>query len=129
MAGSFPEGREFNIYVDVKASQFVIREWPTPILFSGFEIGSQIFTGKKLMESGIRNNPIVDTYTMCLPQDNPNGRDSWDQTATLVAVRGASKYLMWKMERLSFMMMEVIHGKRIRMVNMPVLFSKCPKNN
>ena len=92
MAGSFPEGREFNIYVDVKASQFVIREWPTPILFSGFEIGSQIFTGKKLMESGIRNNPIVETYTMCLPQDNPNGRDSWDQTATLVAVRGASKY-------------------------------------
>lgn len=64
MAGSFPKGREFNIYVDVKASQFVIREWPTPILFSGFEIGSQIFTGKKLMESGIRNNPIVDTYTI-----------------------------------------------------------------
>lgn len=129
MAGSFPEGREFNIYVDVKASQFVIREWPTPILFSGFEIGSQIFTGKKLVESGIRNNPIVDTYTMCLPQDNPNGRDSWDQTATLVAVRGASKY--FDVENGTI----IIHDdgsnswKRIRMVNMPVLFSKCPKNN
>lgn len=92
MAGAFPEGREFNVYVDVKASQFIIKEWPTPILFSGFEIGSQIFTGKRLVESGVQNNPIVDTYAMCLPQDNPKGRDSWDQTATLVAVRGASKY-------------------------------------
>lgn len=92
MAGAFPEGREFNVYVDVKASQFIIKEWPTPILFSGFEIGSQIYTGKRLVESGIQNNPIVDTYTMCLPQDNPEGRDSWDQTATLVAVRGASDY-------------------------------------
>lgn len=92
MAGAFPQGREFNVYVDVEAAQFIVKEWPTPILFSGFEIGSQIFTGKRLMESGIKNNPIVDTYSMCLPQDNLKGRDSWDQTATLVAVRGASKY-------------------------------------
>ena len=92
MAGTFPEGREFNVYVDVQASQFVISEWPTPILFSGFEIGSQILTGKRLVESGLQGDPIVDTYTMCLPQDNPAGRDSWDQTATLVAVRGASDY-------------------------------------
>lgn len=129
MAGSFPKGREFNIYVDVKASQFVIREWPTPILFSGFEIGSQIFTGKKLMESGIRNNPIVDTYTIV-----------YHKIIQMVEIVGIRQLLwlrfvehlntlMWKMERLSFMMMEVIHGKRIRMVNMTVLFSKCPKNN
>lgn len=101
MAGTFPEGREFNVYIDVKASQFIVKEWPTPILFSGFEIGSQVFTGKRLVESGIQNNPIVDTYTMCLPQDSPKGRDSWDQTATLVAVRGASKYF------------DVEHGKII----------------
>jgi len=29
---------------------------------------------------------------MCLPQDDPNGRNSWDETAVLVAVRGASNY-------------------------------------
>ena len=29
---------------------------------------------------------------MCLPQDDPNGRNSWDQTAVLVAVRGAGDY-------------------------------------
>lgn len=92
MAGAFPEGREFNVYVDVKAAQFVVAEWPTPILFSGFEIGSQVLTGKKLAESGIQSNPIVDAYTMCLQQDNPAGRESWDQTAALAAVRGASCY-------------------------------------
>ena len=26
---------------------------------------------------------------MCLEQDNPEGRNSWDQSAVLVAVRGA----------------------------------------
>jgi inosine-uridine nucleoside N-ribohydrolase len=92
MAGAFPEGREFNVYVDPAASQLVMKEWPTPVLLSGFEIGSRIFTGKRLVESGIQNSPIIDTYTMCLAQDNPRGRDSWDQTATLVAVRGPSDY-------------------------------------
>ena len=92
MAGYFPEGREFNVYVDVKAAQFIFKEWPTEILFSGFEIGNKVFTGKRLVESGVENSPIVDTYTMCLAQDDPKGRDSWDQTATLVAVRGAEPY-------------------------------------
>ncbi len=92
MAGAFPEGREFNVYVDPEAARLIVSEWPTPILFSGFEIGSQIFTGKRLMDSGVQGSPIVDTYAMCLPQDNMKGRDSWDQTATLVAVRGASDY-------------------------------------
>ena len=92
MAGYFPKGREFNVYVDVKAAQFIFKEWPTEILFSGFEIGNKVFTGKRLVESGVENSPIVDTYTMCLAQDDPKGRDSWDQTATLVAVRGAAPY-------------------------------------
>lgn len=92
MAGAYPSGREFNVYVDTKAAQFVISEWPTPILFSGFEIGSAILTGKRLVESDIYNSPIVETFRMCLPQDNPEGRESWDETAVLAAVRGTADY-------------------------------------
>lgn len=92
MAGIFPEGQEYNIKIDVKASQEVFQNWPTPVIFSGFEIGSQIFTGKKLAASGETGNPIIDAYTMCLAQDDPKGRDSWDQTAVLVAVRGPRDY-------------------------------------
>lgn len=92
MAGAFPSGREFNVLVDPQASKYVINEWPTPIIFSGFEIGSAILTGKKLAESGKTDSPIAETFRMCLVQDNPEGRESWDETAVLTAVRGASKY-------------------------------------
>ena len=49
MAGLFPEGKEFNVYCDVPASKVVADEWPTEIVFSGFEIGNVILTGKKLV--------------------------------------------------------------------------------
>ena len=92
MAGGFPQGREFNVFCDSESSGIVFELWPTPIILSGFEIGSQIFTGKELVASNIQNTPAKETYTMCLRQDNPEGRESWDQTAVLVAVRGAGKY-------------------------------------
>ena len=37
MAAGFPEGREFNVYCDTPASQVVFEQWPTEIVFSGFE--------------------------------------------------------------------------------------------
>lgn len=92
MAGKFPEGIEFNVEVDARSSQLVFQEWPTPIILSGFEIGEQILTGKRLAASGIKGSPIIDTFSMCLPQDDPKGRNSWDETAVLVAVRGIRDY-------------------------------------
>lgn len=92
MAGQFPSGKEYNVYVDPQASQFVVNEWPTPILFSGFEVGAAILTGKQMVESDIQGSPVVETFRMCLPQDNPDGRQSWDETAVLAAVRGKANY-------------------------------------
>ena len=92
MAGGVPEGREFNVYIDAKASQYIFTEWPTPIILSGFEIGDKVRTGRRLVESGVQGSPIVDAYTMCLAQDNPAGRQSWDQTVTLVAAQGAEPF-------------------------------------
>ncbi len=92
MAGKLPEGKEFNVYSDTKASQTVLTKWPTPILLSDFDIGEVILTGKKLAASDIKRSPVIDAFSMALPQDNPEGRMSWDQTAVLVAVRGAEKY-------------------------------------
>ena len=40
----------------------------------------------------VENNPVKDVYEMTLAQDNPEGRQSWDQTAVLVAVRGWQDY-------------------------------------
>ena len=39
MAGRFPEGKEFNVYMDSAASIYVFENWPGEIIFTGFEIG------------------------------------------------------------------------------------------
>ena len=91
MAGRFPRGSEFNVMIDSMASITVFNEWPTPVLLSGFEIGSEIITGLRLAASDIQNSPIKDTYTIGLKLD-VNGRQSWDQTAVLVAVIGPDKF-------------------------------------
>jgi inosine-uridine nucleoside N-ribohydrolase len=91
MAGTFPQGRESNALWDAPATIVVAEQWPTRIIFSGWEIGNKIVTGKRLRESNIKNTPAKDIYTIC-GQGQPKGRESWDQTAVLVAVRGVDKY-------------------------------------
>ncbi|WP_080904924.1 nucleoside hydrolase [Parabacteroides sp. Marseille-P3160] len=94
MAGLFPEGREFNVYNDVPAAMEVMKEWPTEIVFSGFEIGNAVFTGKKLVEMPVKDSPVKEVYTLCFAEGDPNGRMSWDQTAVLVAINGYEPYYM-----------------------------------
>ena len=91
MAGCFPKGREFNVFIDSVASVIVFNEWPTPILLSGFEIGRDILTGLRLVATDVQNNPVKDAFSLSLKVD-VNGRCSWDQTAALVGVRGPHKY-------------------------------------
>jgi inosine-uridine nucleoside N-ribohydrolase len=92
MAGGFPSGREYNVFCDPAASKKVFDEWPTRIILSGFEIGDKILTGKRLVSSTISETPAKTVFSICLPQDNPEGRMSWDQTAALVGVRGIERY-------------------------------------
>ncbi len=47
-AGLVPSGHEFNTDVDAAASHSAAEGWPTPIVFSGFEIGQSIGTGAGL---------------------------------------------------------------------------------
>ena len=91
MAGRFPEGREYNIFKDAGASKTVFENWPTPVLFSGFEIGMKIFTGLPLTQNKtIHNDPVKDVFSICLPKakEDSAGRKSWDETAVLVGIEG-----------------------------------------
>ncbi len=94
MAGKFPAGREFNVYIDSTAAEKVFTEWPTEIIFSGFEIGEKVITGLPLVNAPSIDTPIKTAYTKALPHWKADslGRNSWDQTAVLVAVRGADPY-------------------------------------
>jgi inosine-uridine nucleoside N-ribohydrolase len=87
-------GNEFNVVVDAAASQNVFSNWPTPMVLSGFQIGEKILTGIPLISNEkITNSPVKDAFKVALTKDaNTTGRNSWDQTAVLVAVRG---YAPW----------------------------------
>jgi inosine-uridine nucleoside N-ribohydrolase len=104
-------GYEFNVAVDAPASKKVFDTWPTPITLSGFEIGEKILTGIRLINNAsIMNSPVKDAFRIALASDsNSIGRNSWDETAVLVAVRGQSPY--FKSRKLT---MEVLaDGKNI----------------
>ncbi|MFH5884678.1 nucleoside hydrolase [Halalkalibaculum sp. DA3122] len=95
MAGEYPSGKEHNILMDVPATDFVLEHWPTEIIFSGFKIGEKVKTGIPLIKNeNIQNSPVKEAYVISIPQQpqDKNGRSSWDQTAVLVAVRGADPY-------------------------------------
>jgi inosine-uridine preferring nucleoside hydrolase len=89
MGGAFPAGREFNFYVDTPATRAAIDAWPTPVIFSGFEIGSPIGTGADLRDLP-KTNPVRQAYELFNGLTN---RQSWDQTAVLYAVRGLAGQL------------------------------------
>ena len=95
MAGKFPSGFEFNVMQDAKASQNVYSNWPTFIIFSGFEIGAKIHAGLPLvLNGGIQNDPVKDVFKLSMPKakEDAAGRMSWDETAVLVAIEGYSNW-------------------------------------
>jgi len=95
MAGRFPSGSEFNVNQDAAASQNVFSNWPTNILFSGFEIGWKIRVGLPLIQNNaIQNSPVKDVFRISIPmsREDSAGRMSWDETAVLVAVKGYEPY-------------------------------------
>jgi|SRR6185312_2480624 len=95
MGGWFPSGREFNIYTDARSSKEALEQWPTEVIFSGFEIGKNIKTGIPLIRNSlIKNSPVKDAFSIAIPKSPTDsaGRMSWDETTVLVAVKGVKPY-------------------------------------
>lgn len=91
MAGKFPAGKEFNVFKDSTSAHSFFKEWPKPVIFTGWEVGHQIKTGINLINnSKIQNSPVKDAYRIAIPKSvtDKDGRMSWDQTAILIAAKG-----------------------------------------
>ena len=84
MGGKFPGGREANLVHDGKAAYEAIHEWPGTIVFSGWEIGQKIITGRKYAKI---KGPHAAKRAYFL-FNKWKGRQSWDQTAVLYVGRG-----------------------------------------
>jgi len=97
MGGTWPKGREWNFHRDAVATKRAVESWPTPVVFSGYEIGKRIFTGARLKTSSRPNNPIRRAYQL---YNGGKNRKSWDQTAVLYAVRGPAGKLrdVWEVK-------------------------------
>lgn len=95
MAGSFPEGREYNIYTDTASAKNVIENLPCPIIFSGFEVGKKIITGFPEEPDNASCNPVYECYLYHNAGDANRRtpvRESWDLTAVHFAVEGEGEY-------------------------------------
>jgi inosine-uridine nucleoside N-ribohydrolase len=94
MAGAFPHGNpEYNVKTDIPAARQVFRDWPSPIVFSGFEIGQAMLFPATSVEhdfSWVANHPVADAYRNYMPM--PYDRPTWDLTATLYAIRPDRDY-------------------------------------
>lgn len=98
--GQFPNGGgEYNFMCDTAAAVRAVNDWPTPVVFSGFEIGARIQTGSRLRGTSGKN-PVRACYEH---YNGLNPRASWDETAVLYAVRGPQDY--WDLSAPGFCLM------------------------
>jgi inosine-uridine nucleoside N-ribohydrolase len=93
MAGAFPpDGRqpapEYNVRIDPTAARKLCSEWPTPIVFSGYEIGDAIRYPAVSIENDFgyaQHHPLQEAYQRY--KSTPHERPCWDLTSVLYAVR------------------------------------------
>jgi hypothetical protein len=85
MGGRYPEGTESNFTRDPRAAVRAVNDWPTPIVFSGYEIGAEILTGSELGGTPAAN-PVRRAFEIFAGAGTD--RPSWDQSAVYVAGKG-----------------------------------------
>jgi purine nucleosidase len=93
MAGAFrPIGEnrrylEYNVTQDLPASRKLAAGWPTPIVWSGFEIGIAVPFPAVSIERDFKyvaHHPAAEAYRLYNPP--PHERPTWDLTAVLYGV-------------------------------------------
>lgn len=99
MFGAFkPDGavnmhREYNVVEDLPAAKAFAADWPTPIVFSGFEVGSAVTYPAASIEKDFgyaKDHPLAEAYRRYNPP--PHERPCWDLTSVLYAVYPDREY-------------------------------------
>jgi len=91
MAGSFKttgHDLEYNVTQDLPATKKLVPDWPTPVVWSGFEIGIAVPYPAVSIERDfayVPHHPAAEAY--CLYNPPPHERPTWDLTSALYAVR------------------------------------------
>lgn len=86
--GTLKDHKEYNIVMDIPAAQALSRDWPTPIVWSGFEIGLNLpYPHESILQdyNYVQHHPLSEAYTIYIPP--PHNRPTWDLTSVLHALR------------------------------------------
>ncbi|QDU89257.1 ribonucleoside hydrolase 1 [Pirellulimonas nuda] len=85
--------REYNVEKDASSARAVAAGWPTPIVFSGFEVGQAVRYPAASIENDFRyasHHPLAEAYQLYQP--TPHERPCWDLTSVLYAIRPCRGY-------------------------------------
>jgi hypothetical protein len=100
MAGAFgpvegdPRFREYNVVRDVASARALAERWPTPRVWSGFEVGASLPYPHTSIERDfgyVPHHPVAEAYVRHKPP--PHDRPTWDLTSVLYAVHPDRGYL------------------------------------
>jgi purine nucleosidase len=89
MGGAFPvdfQQSENNLSGDVAAAQYVSANWPTKLVWSGREVGDQVYTGQTVSSTHPPDSPVRAAFEAYTRGMN-NWMPSFDHTAVYYAVR------------------------------------------
>lgn len=84
---------EWNIVQDLAASKALFEKWPTNIIASGFEVGSELLYPHQSILNDFDNpekHPLCISYKVY--QKMPYDRPTWDLTSVLYAVEPDGRY-------------------------------------
>ncbi len=98
MAGAFKPHNdrphpEYNVVKDIPAAQQLTTDWPTPIVYSGFEIGLETALPQDSMKFDYRYaSPHIIEEAYRHYNNDYHDQPSWDLTSVLYAVRPDRNY-------------------------------------
>lgn len=93
MAGAFTNigndthYKEYNVIKDIPLAQKLATQWPTPMVWSGFEIGIAVpYSAQSITRDYeyVAHHPLKEAYYLYQPP--PHERPTWDLTSVLYAV-------------------------------------------
>jgi len=78
---------EYNVVMDIPAAQKLALDWPTPVIWSGYEIGVAAAFPHEVVATGlgyVKHHPLKESYYLYSAPGHD--RPTWDPTALLAAV-------------------------------------------
>ena len=95
-AEAYRKHREWNVICDIPAAQKFAREWPTEIVYSGYEIGDRVRMSPVNLKNDYagRSRILRDSFWAWTTKNTKEGfdhkRPTWDLTSVLFVIRPES---------------------------------------